>query len=265
MHLELRDECEELKEILKELKKYGSIGLKMSTEDSGNSLEFIDFVNNRLLDDILPLSMKIGGPDAQNDIREALKIGVSGIIGPMIESPFGIQKFITALRGIAGDEAMKHLLVSVNIESVAAYRQIDEILKAPEIKDINEIVIGTSDLCISVGKPKEDPEVIKMVREMAQKSKRASKIVRIGGMISLSNENPPLLKRLLEETGADEVNTTCVSFSVKKTPDLCSAYLKALNFEMKLYAFGLALSNKRAAPLQRSLLSLEKTIGRIVT
>ena len=37
----------------------------MSTEESGYCLEATDFMNNRILDDILPLSMKIGGPDAR--------------------------------------------------------------------------------------------------------------------------------------------------------------------------------------------------------
>ncbi|GAG99297.1 unnamed protein product, partial [marine sediment metagenome] len=55
-------------EMLEELKEKGCIGMKMSTEDSGLSLDFIDFVNNRVLDGVVPLNMKIGGPDAQNDI-----------------------------------------------------------------------------------------------------------------------------------------------------------------------------------------------------
>jgi len=77
MNLESED-GKELRETLEDLKEKGCIGGKMSTEDSGLSLNFIDFVNNRVLDGIVPLNMKIGGPDAQNDIKEAF---ISILIG----------------------------------------------------------------------------------------------------------------------------------------------------------------------------------------
>lgn len=259
MNLESK-EGKELHEMLEELKEKGCIGMKMSTEDSGLSLDFIDFVNNRVLDGVVPLNMKIGGPDAQNDIMEALRIGVSGIIAPMVESPFGIHKFVTAMRKYAGEEVMSHLLLSVNLESVTAYRQIDDILSAPEIKAIDQIVIGSSDLARSVAKPNNDPTFVAMVTDMAQKSKRAGKIVRIGGMMSLLRNNQAMLKQLLEETKADKVNTSNICFSVKKTPDLREAYLKALHFEKTVLTFWSIRNTNRLTYFRDKILSLEKNI-----
>jgi hypothetical protein len=262
MNLESKD-GKELRETLENLKEKGCIGVKMSTEDSGLSLNFIDFVNNRVLDGVVPLNMKIGGPDAQNDIIEALRIGVSGIIAPMVESPFGIHKFVTAMRKYAGEEAMRHLLVSVNLESVTAYRQIDDILRAPEIEAIDQIVIGSSDLARSVAKPKDDPTFVAMVTEMAQKAKKTGKIVRIGGMMSLLRNNQAILKQLLEETNANKVNTSNICFSVKRTQDLHAAYVMAQHFEKKLFKFWSTRNTIRLVYLQEKISSLESNIKQI--
>jgi len=262
MNLESKD-GKELRETLEDLKEKGCIGAKMSTEDSGLSLNFIDFVNNRVLDGVVPLNMKIGGPDAQNDIKEALRIGVSGIIAPMVESPFGIHKFVTAMRRYAGEEAMRHLLISVNLESVTAYRQIDTILRAPEIEAIDQIVIGSSDLARSVAKPKDDPTFVAMVREMARKSKKAGKIVRVGGMMSLLRNNQAMLRQLLEETNADKVNTSNICFSVKRTRGLREAYVTALHFEKQLFTFWSTRNTNGLTYLQDKIASLEANIRQL--
>lgn len=250
-----------LKTLIKELKiKHGCVGIKMSTE-GGDSLEAIDFVNNRLLDGVLPLNMKIGGPDAQTDIYEALKIGVSGIIAPMVETPFGVVKFVTAMRKIAGEKLMSKLLLGVNLESVTAYNQINEILKTPEINDIDQIIIGASDLSKSVSKPRDDPVVIKMVTKIAQKSKKKGKIVRIGGMMDLIYDKPAILMDLLETTNADKLNTSKVCFSTDKAFDLRSACLKAMKFEMKYYAFQLEKYLKITSKFEALMSTTEKKIN----
>ena len=236
--MNVNKETQEIKNLLKDLKNnHGAIGLKLSSEESGHSYDFIDFTNNRLANGILPLNMKIGGPNARTDIFNGLKIGVSGFTGPMIESPFGVKQYVIALREIAGFDAMKELLISINLESVTAYEKIDEILNTTEIVDVNQIVIGSSDLAFSVEKQKTDPFLLKMVKEMAQKGKNMKKIVRIGGMIGLSNVSPDELELLLRETDADRINSGNVCFNVKTIGDIRAAYVKALNFEYKLNAF----------------------------
>jgi hypothetical protein len=253
----------ELKTFIKEMKvEHGCVGLMMSTEE-GDSLEAIDFVNNRLLDGVLPLNMKIGGPTAQTDIYEALKMGVSGIIAPMVETPFGVVQFVTAMRKIAGEKLMSKLLVGINLESVTAYNQIDEILKTPEINDVDDIVVGTSDLAKSVSKPRNDPVVIKMVTKIAQKSKKEGKIVRIGGMIDLIYDEPKVLMDLLEATNADKLNTSMVCFSTDKVSDLRSACLKAMKYEKKYYAFQFEKYLKMTSKYENLISAMEKKISRI--
>jgi hypothetical protein len=258
----LRDQENELKTLLLQLtEEYGCVGLKMSTEDAGNSLDYIDYVTNRLLNHSIPLHMKIGGPDAQNDIQEALRIGVSGLIGPMVESPFGVSKFVAAVKKVIGEQALKQVLLSINLESLSAYHQIDEILATPELSYVDQIVIGTSDLARSVARANDDDDVLRMVREMAQQAKKLEKRVRIGGVISLSHGHMNLLTTLLRDTNADNINTANVIFSVPRLHDLSSAYLLALTFEKKLYSHWAAIHDENLARLRRRVSSLEHTIA----
>jgi hypothetical protein len=151
----------------------------------------------------------------------------------------------------------------VNLESVTAYRQIDDILRAPEIEAIDQIVIGSSDLARSVAKPKDDPTFVAMVTDMAQKSKRAGKIVRVGGMMSLLRNNQAILRQLLEETNADKVNTSNICFSIKRTQDLRSAYVTALHFEKILLTFWSIRNTNRLTYFRDKILSLEKNIMQV--
>jgi hypothetical protein len=257
-------ENQEIKKLLKELKNnHGAVGLKLSSEESGHSLDFIDFTNNRLANDILPLNMKIGGPNARTDIINGLKIGVSGFTGPMIESPFGVKQYVIALRDFAGLDALNELLISINLESVTAYEKIDEILNTPEVVDVDQIVIGSSDLAFSVEKQKTDPYLLKMVTEMAQKGKKMKKSVRIGGMIGLSNTSPDALERLLRETDADRINTGNVCFDIKTMGDIREAYVKALNFEYKLNAFWYQREKEELLILEKRFTSANEKLSRL--
>lgn len=217
--------------------KYGCSGFKMSTEDSGHSLESIDFMNNRILYGILPLNMKIGGPDARTDILNGLKIGVSGFIGPMIESSFGVKKFSVAVQKYVDDETKKKLQLSINLESYQAYLNIDEILETPEIEYLDQIVVGSSDLANSVSKRNSNDELISMVREIAVKAKAKRFKVRIGGIMELCVEHPNKLNQLLKETNVDRINTSNTCFNVKEIPDIRKAYVKALIFEQMLNGY----------------------------
>jgi len=229
---------EKLRKEIRDLKtSFGCSGFKMSTEDSGHSLEAIDFMNNRILDGILPLNMKVGGPDARTDIINGLKIGVSGFIGPMVESSFGVKKFSEAIQKYVDDETRAKLQLSINLESYQAYLNIDEILETPEVAYLDQIVVGSSDLANSVSKSNSDDELVAMVKEIAVKSKAKGFKVRIGGMMGLCVEHPDKLSRLLQETNGDKINTSNACFNVIEIRDLRKSYDKALKFEQMLNGF----------------------------
>jgi hypothetical protein len=253
-------EYRKLKDLLADLIQNGCTGIKLSTEDAGMSLEFIDHVNNRIINGAVALHMKIGGPDARNDIRKGLELGAAGLIGPMVESPFGVVKFVKAVQSVVGEDAVKEVFLSVNLESLCAYEKIDEILATKEFSHINEIVIGTSDLAMSVSKPASDPLVLDMVEKMSIKTRKTGKIVRVGGLISTFVSKPDVRERILGSGVVDEINTTAVAFGVEKIKDLQAAYLKAINFEYRLNEFWSLVWGKKLEPFQRKAAALKKTL-----
>jgi hypothetical protein len=259
-HMRVDFEYQKLRDLLSDLIRSGCSGIKMSTEDQGVSFEFIDMVHKRIIDGAVPLHVKIGGPDARNDIRKCLEMGVTGIIAPMVESPFGVHKFVTAVEEIAGADIAQHLFLSINLESLSAYEKIDEILMIKEIKAIDEMVVGTSDLAKSVGKPKSDSVVLDIVETMCTKFKKAGKIVRVGGVMSAFVSKQDFADRMIGGSIVDEVNTASVAFDVKKAKDLQSAYLKAINFEYELNECWSSICGKRLEPFRKKAASLRKIL-----
>jgi hypothetical protein len=253
-------EYKQLRDLLSDLSRNGCTGIKLSTEDQGLSFEFIDIVNNRIINGTVPLHVKIGGPDARNDIRKCLEIGAKGIIAPMVESPFGVHKFVTAVEEIAGEDIAKQQFLSINLESLSAYEKIDDILVTKEINDIDEVVIGVSDLAKSVGKPQSDPYVLDIVEKMCIKSKNAGKIVRVGGLMSVFISRKDFRDRMIKGSVVDEVNTSSVAIDLKKVQDLQSAYLKAINFEYQLNEFWSLIFAKRLEPFRKKVASLRKIL-----
>ena len=75
-------------------KKFGLCAIKAEFEAEGSS--FRDLVRLRTLtaQKNIPLYLKISGVESLRDLKDALDLGVDGLIAPMVESPFGVFKFI---------------------------------------------------------------------------------------------------------------------------------------------------------------------------
>ena len=76
---------------------HGAHALKASFEDEG--------VTDCDLSDLVLLSggtglkvyVKIGGCEANRDIERCLRLGIKGIVAPMVESEFAVSKFINSV------------------------------------------------------------------------------------------------------------------------------------------------------------------------
>lgn len=216
-----------LRKALAELKqKFGCVALKVGAEAEANSFEEIAYFH-RLTNGIVPVEAKIGGPTAQNDIRTFLKIGIGGIIVPMIESPYGLRKSVNSLRHVITKGEFDILQKSMMIETSDAYNHLQEILEMPEAKIFNKIIIGRSDLSRSMGKKLDDPEVTRIGREIACKAHERGLRVSVGGGVTPSNA-----KTIVEDIGVDELVTMHVALNVKSCSDVSMAVRKGLEFEM---------------------------------
>jgi hypothetical protein len=94
--------------------EYDLQGIKAEFEAEGSS--FRDLVRLRRITDKLgvPLYLKIGGVEALRDVKDSLEIGVDGLIAPMVESAFGLKKFI---EGVASIYKNTDVHLSINIET----------------------------------------------------------------------------------------------------------------------------------------------------
>jgi len=88
------------------------------------------------------LYLKIGGVETLRDIKYTLDLGVDGLVAPMVESPFGVIKFLQAVGSVFSD---RKILKSINIETCNAVKCIDQILSEAKGK-VDNVTIGRTDL-----------------------------------------------------------------------------------------------------------------------
>ena len=146
----------EITDQLMSLKENGVVGIKQSFEDEGVILEDVLKIK-RLCDKLeLKLNVKIGGCEAISDINNCLSLEASGIVAPMIESEFALEKFVESIISNTNDQDRSAIDFFINIESKSAIQNLDKILSSPSSKLLKGIVVGRSDLTKSFGYGKQD-------------------------------------------------------------------------------------------------------------
>ena len=94
----------EIEKQLTSLIDRGVVGIKQSFEDEGVIIDDVLKIK-RLCDSLkLELNVKVGGCEAISDINNCLSLDVSGIVAPMIESEFALEKFIESIISNTNDE-----------------------------------------------------------------------------------------------------------------------------------------------------------------
>lgn len=208
--------------------EFGASCLKLSTEDAAMSFEQIRFWT-QLADGILPVMVKIGGPNARNDIKQLLAMSIDGLIAPMVESVYGLENFLAAVRDFTTPMQMQRLAKQINIETVTAVEKLDAILASPEAAFLDEITIGCSDLSQSLKKERSDPEVQRLVKQTVAKIKAKNINVSVGGGIA-----PDTIDPILNDVQPHQFNTRMVTFSVHPGQSYRAAVTETLYFELKM-------------------------------
>ena len=114
---------------LKDLRdQHHVVGVKAEFEAEGTRLEEALRLKEVVTKAGLDLTIKIGGCEALKDFYDARSIGVTHIVGPMIESAYALKKYLTSARTAYNKDEYDTVDFLVNIETITACNNIDEIL-----------------------------------------------------------------------------------------------------------------------------------------
>ena len=182
----------------------------------------------------LPLMMKIGGGEAITDIYNCLIIGVAGIIAPMVETPYATSKFTNAIQTFIPPDNREDIEFAVNIETITAYKNIDEILNVNGIDLLSSITVGRSDFTSSMGLDNDSlnrKEMFEMCSDIFKKAKARGLKTTIGGKILV--DSIPFLKQLNEMNLINKFETRKVVFkNTALDKNIEDGIIKAIEFEL---------------------------------
>ena len=209
-------------------------GVKAEFEAEGTRMEealrLKDVVSKAGLD----LTVKVGGCEALLDMFNARSIGVKHVVGPMVETPYALHKFLGAVKMAFPPGERNEVDFLVNIETVDACRNFSRMLELPEIDELDGVVFGRVDLTGSMGKDREyvnSPEVLGIARDVFTQAKAKGLDCIVGG--GVSKETIPFIQQL-PKGYVDRYETRKVIFSCPGA--LADGYdkgiLKAVGFEL---------------------------------
>lgn len=214
---------------LKYLKKLGAVGIKQSLEDEGASFE--DIILMRKITSVvgLDLNVKIGGCEAKNDIFFCDRNKVDGIVAPMVESEYALNKFIQSIT-----KKNKSSLF-INLESKIAFKNISKIINSKYFKFLKGVVIGRSDLAGSYGLTKDyvnSKKILIQVTRVLKKIKRKKKLVKMGG--SITPKSKDFIEILFKKKLIDRIETRNVEMVLNKSTikNLKKIIIQIFIFEM---------------------------------
>tara|TARA_R110000744_G_scaffold33311_4_gene77708 strand:- start:970 stop:1722 length:753 start_codon:yes stop_codon:yes gene_type:complete len=217
-----------INELIKLNEEFNVIGVKQSTEDEGALHE--DIITMRRITEScgLKLSVKIGGCEAKTDIEFCDTLGVNGIVAPMVESEFAMQKFIESTIDI------KDIKYYINIESKSAYKNLSSILNSPSSKLLSGIVIGRSDLVKSYGRDKnqvDDADINLIVQDILTQCTAYGLNTLMGGNISPNSST--FIKSMYDKKLLQFIETRniIIELNNKNSKNISEMIKSALMFE----------------------------------
>jgi len=227
-------------EILRELKSDCNVlAIKAEFEAEGSRTDELVKLNEIVFRADLDVYIKIGGCEAVRDLDQCRILGASGIMAPMIETPFAMSKFIGAIQKVYTKEEQDEITFIINAETVTCYNNIDAIFAVKDIDTIHSIAVGRVDLTGSLGYGRDminSDEIFDMTLTFLQKAKAKGIMPGMGGGISI--ESIPFIKRL--GTNLEKFETRKVVFKNDANLDYEKCILLAMEFEI------LYLKNKQA-------------------
>lgn len=211
----------------------GLVGIKTSFEDEGalfnETIRLKEICNQAKT----KITLKIGGPEAIRDLKDSTVIGVKGLVAPMVESEFGVKKFIQATKSHIPEDTLSSIQLNINIETITAVNNTNKMLEVEEAHELYGVTVGRVDLVSSMGKDRtyvNSDEIYKMTKNVFTKVKEKGLKACLGGAVSTDSLN--FLKKLHSEGLLDKFETRYAMFDPSITlKNLSRALSKAQMFE----------------------------------
>lgn len=173
-------------ELLKELKEeYGVLAVKAEFEAEGSRTDELVMLNEVVFRADMKLFIKIGGCEAVRDMDQCRILGASGIMAPMIETPFAMKKFSDASHKVY-DERIDEIEWIINTETGTCHQNLDQILDEGK-GFLNTIAIGRVDYSASLGLTRAEingPVMLEHTMDIAKRTREKGYRVGLGGGIS---------------------------------------------------------------------------------
>lgn len=220
---------------------HGVIGVKAEFEAEGTRLEEALRLKEVVTKAGLDLAIKVGGCEAIKDMYDARAIGVSYIIGPMIETPYALKKYLSATRISFPESERDSVKFLINIETIDGYNNFNRMLELQEINDLDGIVLGRVDMTGSLNMRRDDinhERIFEIAKNLFTKCRHHKLECVVGG--GVAKEALPFIRNLSPNL-LDRFETRKVIFNcneaLQKEPEI--GILKAVGFEL------MWLKNKR--------------------
>jgi 4-hydroxy-2-oxoheptanedioate aldolase len=211
----------------------GLVGIKTSFEDEGASFNETIRLKEICNQSKTKVTLKIGGPEAIRDLKDSTVIGVKGLVAPMVESEFGLKKFIQAAKTHIPEDTLSSVQLNINVETITAVQNVEKMLATVEASELYGVTVGRVDLVSSMNKDRNyvnSDEVYKLVRGVFVKVKEKGLKACLGGAVS--TDSLDFLKKLHSEGLLDKFETRYAMFDPSITlKNLSRALSKAQMFE----------------------------------
>jgi len=221
--------------LLKNLKKDYNV-VEVKTELEAEAARINEIMRLKEIADIsgVGVVIKIGGCEAITDMYEAQHIGVSGIITPMVETQYAMSKYLDAIEKYFSPDLRENIHFGVNIETITACQNLNEILALDKINLIDTITVGRVDLSGSMKLSRDQinsDEVYKIVEDTFIAARKKNMRTTMGG--GIAKEAIPFIKKLVSKKLLDRFETRKIVFETKINPNkMEDAVIKANIFEL---------------------------------
>ena len=212
--------------------EYGVVAIKAEFEAEGTRpdefLRLLELTRRADLD----VALKIGGCEAVSDLFASKLYGIDYIIGPMIETPYALKKFIEAKDKVYGANPQGTRFL-FNLETETTFQNLDAMMAVAK-NAVDGVVFGRVDLTLSRDMDRKainDPSITEVGVKLAQVCADAGQELVVGGSVAI--ESLPAL-RAFHDIRLDRFETRKVVFdgAFCKAANAEDGLLNAVRFEL---------------------------------